>query len=84
MKEHVYLLTLLLPLAALVLVFGMKYRAEALQARAAAAADARWRELAEEALARQRDTETALTAMRGDLAKLTASITAIEAILKDV
>jgi hypothetical protein len=84
MNEHVYLLTLGLPLGAAVLIFGMKYFSAAVSARARQASDAAYSALAEKAIAAQTANQAALAGMQAELSKATASLAAVEKILKQV
>ena len=77
MAEHVYLLTLLLPLATVLIIFGMKYYAAVQQAKARLASDDAYRQVAEQAAAAQAEAAAAL-------ADLKVRLTAIEKILKEV
>ena len=77
MSTTVYLLTLFLPLATVLLVFGMKYYAMVQQARARTARDDADRRLADEALAQ-------LAAINAALARLDARMGAVEKVLKEV
>ncbi len=70
MSESVYLLTLCLPLATILIVFGMRYRALVLQARAQAAGNV--------------DGNAALQTISASLADVQARLAAIEKILKAV
>jgi hypothetical protein len=62
------------------LVFAMKYFSAVFQARARIANDAMYRALAEKAVAAQSE----LSAIRAELAKLAASVAAVEKILQQV
>jgi hypothetical protein len=84
MATSIYLLTLGLPLATVLLVFGMKYFSAASAARARLAGEASYRALAEQALAAQVQNQAALSAIQAELAKLTASLAAVEKMLKQV
>ena len=77
MAEHVYLLTLFLPLGTVLIIFGMKYYAAVQQAKARLAGDEAYRQVAEQAAAAQAETAAAL-------ADLKIRLTAIEKILKEV
>lgn len=68
----------------IILVFGMKYRSAALQARARLADDAMYRELAARAVAAQEKTLESLTAARSEIASMAASLAAVEKILSQV
>jgi hypothetical protein len=70
MSESVYFLTICLPLATILIVFGMRYRAQVLQARAQAAVSL--------------DAKTSLQAISASLADVQARLAAIEKILKAV
>jgi len=70
MSESVYFLTLCLPLATILIVFGMRYRALVLQARAQAAGN-------------PADT-AALDRIAASLAEVQARLAGIEKILKAV
>ena len=84
MAEHVYLLTISLPLATILLVFAMRYAAAAVQARATKASEEAYRVLAERAVAAQQENAAALATIKAELAKLSASQASVEAILKQV
>jgi hypothetical protein len=77
MSPEIYLMTLFLPLATILLVFGMKYYAVVQQAKARTARDDADRRLAEETLAQ-------LAAINAALAKLDARMGAVEKVLKEV
>jgi hypothetical protein len=70
MSESVYFLTICLPLATVLIVFGMRYRALVLQARAQAAGNP--------------DNAAALQAIAASLADVQARLAGIEKILKAV
>jgi hypothetical protein len=70
MSESVYFLTICLPLGTILLVFGMRYRALVLQARAQAAGNV--------------DNTAALKAIADSLADVQARLAGIEKILKAV
>ena len=79
-----YLLTLMLPLATVLIVFRMRYNATVQEARARAASDDAYRQLAESASAAQAQIATSLGAMEADLADVRSRMTAVETILKAV
>jgi hypothetical protein len=79
-----YLLTLCLPLATILIVFGMRYLSAVQQARARLANDDAYRQIAEKAATAESATATALSAIQAALADTGARLTAIEKILKDV
>ena len=70
MSESVYFLTLCLPLGTILVVFGMRYRALVLQARAQAAGNV--------------DNAAALKTIADSLADVQARLAGIEKILKAV
>ncbi|WP_075795440.1 hypothetical protein [Massilia putida] len=84
MSTTVYLLTICLPLATVLLVFGMKYFAMVQQARARTARDEADRRLADELARTQAETVAQLTAMNAALARLDARMGAVEKVLKEV
>lgn len=84
MSQTVYLLTICLPLATLLLLFGMKYFAAVQQARARLANDEAYRQLAAQAGAAQADTAATLAAMSATLADLNGRLAALEKILREV
>ena len=84
MSTSVYFLTIGLFVGTALLIFGMKYFSAAFQARARIAADTGYRILAEKAVAAQADNRAALAAMQAELAKVAASLAAVEKILKQV
>ncbi|MCS0633104.1 hypothetical protein NX786_27600 [Telluria mixta] len=77
MSPEIYLMTLFLPLATVLLVFGMKYYAMIQQAKARTARDDADRRLADETLAQ-------LAAINAALARLDARMGAVEKVLKEV
>jgi Tfp pilus assembly protein PilO len=84
MSTTVYLLTICLPLATVLLVFGMKYFAMVQQARARTARDEADRRLADELARTQAETVAQLAAMNAALARLDARMGAVEKVLKEV
>ena len=84
MSPTIYLLTLFLPLATVLLVFGMKYFAAVQQARAGRAQEASWQELAARAQQSQAETAHALTGIQTTLADLDARLGNVERILRQV
>jgi Tfp pilus assembly protein PilO len=80
----VYLLTICLPLATVLLVFGMKYFAMVQQAKARTARDEADRRLADELARTQAETVAQLAAMNAALARLDARMGAVEKVLKEV
>ncbi|MCC6071387.1 hypothetical protein ACFSQU_17760 [Massilia sp. GCM10020059] len=84
MAEHVYLLTLFLPLATALIIFGMKYYAAIQQAKARLASDEAYRQVAEQAAAAQAETAATLAAMNATLGDVKARLAVVEKILKEV
>ncbi|MES2069085.1 MAG: hypothetical protein V4488_01965 [Pseudomonadota bacterium] len=84
MSEHIYLLTICLPLATILLVFGMRYFAAVQQARARLANDEAYRQIAAKAAAAQAETAAVLASIDARLADLNVRLTAVEKILKEV
>ena len=79
-----YLLTLVLPLATILIVFGVRYYAAIQQAKARLANDNAYRQLAESASAAQSQIATSLAAMEANLSDVRTRMAAIEIILKAV
>lgn len=84
MTDMLYLLTLVLPLATILIVFGMRYSAAVQQARARLANDDAYRQLAESASAAQSQIATSLAAMEASLSDVRSRMAAVETILKAV
>ena len=84
MSEHVYLMTIGLPLVTVLLVFAIRAVAAVLQARARLANEGAYRELAEKAAAAQSENAALLTALQAAVADIGARLVAVEKILKQV
>jgi hypothetical protein len=84
MSERVYLLTICLPLATILLVFGMRYLSAVMQARARLASDEAYRQLAEKTAASHTAAATALASIDATLAELKARVAGVEKVLKEV
>lgn len=84
MSESVYLLTICIPLAVILIIFAMKYFSAAYAARARQAGDSAYKALAERAVAAQAENQAALAIMEAQLAKVAASLATVEKILKQV
>ena len=84
MSTPLYLLSICLPLGAVVLVFGMRYVSVIVQAKSRLANDDAYRRIAETAAGAEAATATALTAIQAAMADAATRLTAIEKILKDV
>jgi hypothetical protein len=84
MTTMLYLLTLVLPLATILIVFGVRYRALTQQAKARLANDDAYRQLAENASAAQSKIAASLTALEASLSDVRVRMAAVETILKAV
>ena len=84
MTTMLYLLTLVLPLATILIVFAMRYYSAVQQAKARLANDDAYRQLAESASAAQSRIATSLAAMEADLSDVRTRMAAVETILKAV
>ena len=84
MTEVLYLLTLVLPLATILIVFGVRSYAAVQQAKARLANDDAYRRLAESASATEAQIATTLAAMEANLADVRTRMAAVETILKAV
>jgi hypothetical protein len=84
MSEHLYLLTILLPLVTILIVFALKYGSAAYQARARSASETAYRELAQTAATAQAETSSSLAAMRAELAQISTRLAAVVKILQEV
>ena len=79
-----YLLTLMMPLATVLIVFGMRYQAKIQEAKARLANDDAYRQLAETASATQSRIAASLSVMETALSDVRTRLTAVETILKAV
>jgi Tfp pilus assembly protein PilO len=84
MSEHIYLLTIALPLWTILLVFGMKYFTAFQQARQRLGDDQAYREISERAVAAQSRTAASLVSIQDALDELKTRVTSVEKILKEV
>jgi len=84
MTEHLYLLTLILPLWTVLTIFGMRYFAMVKQAKARAVENDAYRKVAEQAVSTQAETATALAAIQEALIDVRTRLTAVEKILREV
>jgi len=84
MSTIIYLLTLCLPLATILIVFGMRYFAKIQEGRARLAYDEAYRQIAERAVAAQSGTATTLSALQTTLAEVQTRLAGVEKILKEV
>jgi len=84
MSDRIYLLTLAVFFGTILLVFGMKYFSAAFAARARSANDTGYQALAEKIAAAQAEQQILLSAIRAELANVSASLAGVETILKQV
>ena len=84
MSEYVYFLTIGLPLATVLLIFGMKYFAAIQQAKSRLANDEAYRQLAAQATTAQAETAATLAAINATLADLKTRLSGVEKLLKEV
>jgi hypothetical protein len=84
MSEPLYLLSIGLPLATILIVFGMKYFAAIRQAHARVLEDNAYRGLAQKAVAAQSDAAASLSALQSELSQINTRLAAVEKILKAV
>jgi hypothetical protein len=84
MSEPLYLLSIGLPLATILIVFGMKYFAAIRQAYARVLEENAYRSLAQKAVAVQSDAATSLSVLQSELSQINTRLTAVEKILKEV
>lgn len=84
MSASVYLLTIILPLATILLVFGMRSYTAIQQAKAHLANDNAYRQIAEQSAAAQAETARRLASMDATLGDLKSRLAAIEKVLKEV
>ena len=84
MSPPIYLFSICLPFATILLVFGMRYVSAVLQARARLANDDAYRLVAEKAATAQSDTAAVLSSIQAALADVRTRLTAVEKILKEV
>jgi hypothetical protein len=84
MTKILYLITICLPCATILLVFGMRYVAATQQARARLANDDAYRLMAAKATVAQSDTATSLASIQATLSGVETHLAAIERVLKAV
>ncbi len=83
-QHHNFLLPMVLVLATILLVFGMKYMSGGRQSRKQVASDNAFRLLAEKAAEAQSAMALSLTAAKAELADLRVRLSSIEKMLRDV
>ena len=84
MSETIYLTTLMLPCATILLVFGMKYLAATRQAHARLAEESTYRQLATASAQSQADTARLLASMQAAVAQLDERLGRVEQILTQI
>ncbi|MBB3110062.1 putative negative regulator of RcsB-dependent stress response [Paenibacillus phyllosphaerae] len=84
MSEKVYLLTICLPLATILIIFGMRYFSAVQQAKYRSANDEAYRQIAEKAVASQTEAAAALTSIDAALTDVRTRLTAVEKVLKQI
>lgn len=84
MSEHVYFLSIFVPLGVILVIFGMKYYAAIASARARLAGDDAYRRLAEQCAHGQSETAAKLASIEAITNQIGARLASVEAILKDV
>jgi Tfp pilus assembly protein PilO len=84
MTATFYLLTLILPLATVLIVFAMRYYAIIQQAKARLANDDAYRQLAQSAATAQSQIAASLAALEADVSDVRTRMAAVETILKAV
>ncbi len=84
MSEHLYLLTIVLPLLTLLMIFALKYGSAAYQARARGRSGSAFRELAQSTSTSQAETAASLAAMRTELAQISTRLAFVSKILREV
>ena len=84
MSTPVYLLSIFLPFATILLIFGMKYFAAIQQGKARVANDDAYRLLAAQVAAAQTDSAAALASVNDSLADLKVRLASVEKILREV
>ena len=84
MAAQLYIPTLLLILGTILIVFGMKYISEALQARSRAANERSFRLFAEEAQATQSQHVALLSSVQSSISDIGTRLGQVERILKEV
>ncbi len=84
MSQNLYVFTICLPFATILLVFGMRAISAAVQARAQLAHDDAYRRIAQQTASAQTEMAAALSSIQTAMADVRQRIGAIETVLKDV
>ena len=84
MPEHLYLLSISLPFATILLVFAMRYVSAVMQARARLAHEDAYRQIAQKSVAAESETAGSLVSIQRALGDFAERLASIEKILKEV
>jgi Tfp pilus assembly protein PilO len=84
MTSLLYLLTVCLPLATILIVFGMHYFAAVQKARAQLANDDAYRRVAEQSATAQSETASSLASIQAALEEVRGRLASVEKVLKEV
>ena len=84
MSEHLYLLSIGLPLITILVIFGMKYFSNLSQARVRILEENAYRSLAQKAVAVQSEAAASLALLQSELSEINTRLAAVEKILKAV
>jgi Tfp pilus assembly protein PilO len=84
MSEHLYLLSICLPLITILVIFGMKYFSNLSQARVRLLEENAYRSLAQKAVAVQSEAAASLALLQSELSEINSRLAAVEKILKAV
>lgn len=84
MSEHLYLLSIGLPLVTILGIFGMKYFSNLGQARVRILEENAYRSLAQKAVAVQSEAAASLALLQSELSEINTRLAAVEKILKAV
>jgi hypothetical protein len=84
MSEHLYLLSIGLPLMTILVIFGMKYFSNLSQARVRILEENAYRSLAQKAVAVQSEAAASLALLQSELSEINTRLAAVEKILKAV
>lgn len=84
MSENVYLLTICLPLGTILLIFGMRYYAAVMQAKASLAHQEAYRQMAASMASSQAATTAMVSSIDAAMTDIRSRMAAVEKILKDV
>lgn len=83
-RATIFLLVTILVLVTILLIFAMKYFSAARQARLRITSDDACCDLAEKAVKAQAESAAALSSLQGGVADISARLTSVEKVLKDV